>query len=129
MANLSTYQCSSLTHHIDTFTLELYKGHKNLSQAISSYLFMKNNSSFNLHSKSDFIVPQVRATWKGSNYSMQWSSNLVFHTSKYKIYKLPENKNIIWKWKSSDCPCRILLNYITNIGFLDNFNWLQYHCS
>ena len=46
MANLSTHECSSLTHHVNTFTIELYKCHKYLSRAISSYLFVKNNTSF-----------------------------------------------------------------------------------
>ena len=46
-------------YNIQTLYIELYKVYHNLSQTIFSELFSRNNSTYNLRSKSDFVISQV----------------------------------------------------------------------
>ena len=52
---------SPIIYHCNTQTLciELYKVHHYLSQTIFSGLFTRNNSSYNLRLKADFVILQV----------------------------------------------------------------------
>ena len=56
-------------HHynIQMLCIKLYKVYHNLSETIFSDLFTWNITSYNLHLKPDFVIPQVRTVLKGSN--------------------------------------------------------------
>ena len=48
-----------------------------MSQTIFSDLFIRNSNSYNLCSKSDFVIPQVRTVLKGSN-SIRYYSPIIW---------------------------------------------------
>lgn len=61
---------NSLTvHHfsIETTCIELYEFYNNLSQAIFSELFVRNRSNCNLRPQSNFVIPEAKTVYKGSN--------------------------------------------------------------
>ena len=56
-------------HHynIQTLCTELYKVFTGQSQTIFSDLFERKNISYSLRSQPDFVIPQVKTVYKGSN--------------------------------------------------------------
>lgn len=106
---------SLIIHHynIQTLCTELYKVHYNLPQIIFSELLARENSTYNLRSKSNFLNPQSRTVFKESssiNYKIRYTDSL----ESFKKVK-------IRTWKPKDCPRRIWKNYMPNIGFLGTF--------
>ena len=117
---------SSFTvHHynIQTLCIELYKVYHHIAQTIFSDLFICNNSTYNIHAKSDFVIPQINRVLKGSNsiwYYGPVTWNLVPAEMKY-VDSLETFKRKIRMWKPKNCPCRICKNYIPNVGFFETF--------
>ena len=106
---------SLIIHHynIQTLCTELYKVHYNLPQIIFSELLTRENSTYNLWSKSNFLNPQSRTVFKESssiNYKIRYTDSL----ESFKKVK-------IRTWKPKDCPRCIWKNYMPNIGFLGTF--------
>ena len=60
---------SFIIHHynIQTLCIELCKVYHNFSQNIFSELFTQNNSTYNMRSKSDFVITQVNTVFKRSS--------------------------------------------------------------
>ena len=60
---------SFTVHHynIQTLCIELYKVFSGQSQMIFSDLFERKNIKYNLRSQADFVIPQVKSVYKGSN--------------------------------------------------------------
>ena len=61
---------SFTVHHynIQTLCIELYKVFSGQSQTIFSDLFERKNINYNLRSQPDFVIPQVKSVYKGSNH-------------------------------------------------------------
>ena len=112
-------------HHynIQAWYIELYKVHHNLLQSIFSKLFTRNNSTYNLWSKSDFVIPQVNIAFKRSS-SISSSDPIIWSLVPEKMRYTDSQKSFkskIKTWKPKNCPCRICKNYIPNVGFLETF--------
>ena len=60
---------SFIIHHynIQTLCITSCKWYHNLSKTIFSELFTRNNSTYNLRSKPDFLIHQIRTGFKGSS--------------------------------------------------------------
>ena len=60
---------SFIIHHynIQTLCIELCKVYHNFSQNIFSELFTQSNSTYNMRSKSDFVITQVNTVFKRSS--------------------------------------------------------------
>ena len=60
---------SFTVHHynIKILCIELYKVFSGQSQAIFSDLFERKDIIYNSRSQSDFVIPQVKTVYKGSN--------------------------------------------------------------
>ena len=104
---------------IQTLCIELY----NLSRTIFSEFLTRNNSNYNLRSKSDFVIPQVRTVFKGSS-SISYYDPIIWSLVLEKIrytYSRESFKSKIRKWKPKNCRCRKCKNYIPNVGFLETF--------
>ena len=54
-------------YNIQTLCIELYKVFTGQSQTIFSDLFERKNISYSLRSQTDFVIPQVKTVYKGSN--------------------------------------------------------------
>ena len=112
-------------HHynIQTLCIELYKVYHNIAQTIFSDLFLRNNNTYNTRVKSDFVIPQIKTVFKGSNSIRCYGPviwNLITAEMKY-VDSLETFKSKTRKWKPNNCPCRICENYIPNVGFLESF--------
>ena len=60
---------SFIIHHynIQTLCIELCKVYHNFSQNIFSELFTQSNSTYNMRSKSDFVITQLNTVFKRSS--------------------------------------------------------------
>ena len=69
----------SLTVHlydIQALSTELSKVHNNLPQTIFGDLLVRNPINYNLRSQLDFVIPQVKTVFKGSN-SLQYFGPII----------------------------------------------------
>ena len=76
-----------------------------MSQTISE-LFTRNNSTYNLQVKSDFVIPQVSIVFKGSS-SISYYGPIIRSLVPEKIRhadSLESFKGKIRKWKLKDYP-------------------------
>ena len=60
---------SFTVHHynIHTLCIELYKVFSGQSQMKFSDLFERKNINYSLHSQPDYVIPQIKTVYKGSN--------------------------------------------------------------
>ena len=65
-------------YNIQLFCIELYKVYNNLPQTIFSELFVRNHSSYNLRSQSDFVIPEVKTVYEGSN-SLRYFGTIIWN--------------------------------------------------
>ena len=103
---------------------ELYKVYHKLPRTIFSELFTRNNSTYNLRSKSDFVIPQMNTVFKGSN-SISYCCPIMLSLVPEKIRSkdsLESFKYKIRKYKPRDCPCRTSKNYIQMLDFYKHLN-------
>ena len=98
----------------------MFKVINNIAATIIDDLFTIYHS-YNLRSKSKFVVPSVRTVHNGEN-SMQYYGALIWHMIPGYI-KEPETLDIfkgkIRKWKPINCPCLLCKKYIPNLGFIN----------
>ena len=73
--------------------------------------------------KSDFVIPQIKTVFKGSN-SIRYYGPVIWNlipAEMKSVDSLETFKSKIRMWKPSNLPCRICKNYIPNVGFLETF--------
>ena len=90
-----------------------------MSQTIFSDLFTRNNNTYNLRSKYDFDILQVRTVLKGSN-SIRYYGLIIWSLVPEEIRytdSLEKIKNKIRRWKPNNFPCCTCKDYIANVGF------------
>ena len=94
-----------------------------MSQPFFSELFRRNNITYNLRSKSDFVIPQVSTVFKGSRSISYYGPIICSLVPGKKRYtdSLKTFKSKIRRRKPNDCHCRICKNYIPNVVFLETF--------
>ena len=94
-----------------------------MSQTISSELFRRKNSTYNLQSKSDFAIPPVRIVFKESS-SISYYTPIIWSLVPEDIRyadSLEIFKSKIRTWKHEDSLCCICKIYIPNAGCLEIF--------
>ena len=91
-------------HHynIQTLCIESYKVYQNLQQTISSSLFTRNSNSYNLRSKADFFILQIRTVLKESN-SVRYYGAIIWSLVPQEI----RYTDSLEKMKLNGYPCRI----------------------
>ena len=114
---------SFTVHHynIQTLCIELYKVFSGQSQTIFSDLFERKNISYNLRSQPDFVIPQVKTVYKGSNL-FQYFRSIIWSLIPKEITNcdtLPSFISKIRQWRPDTCPCRICKNFVPNVGFIE----------
>ena len=111
-------------HHynIQTSCTEFHKLYHNLSQTTFSEFFTRNSSTYNMRSKSDFVIPLVGKVFKGSS-SICYYGQIIWSLVPEEIRSTNslESFKIKITGKSMDCPSRICKNYIRKLGFLETF--------
>ena len=112
-------------HHynIQTLCIELYKVFTEQSQTIFSDLFERKNISYSLRSQPDFIIPQVKTVYKGSN-SLRYFGPIIWSLIPKKIKSCDTLASFIRnirQWRPDACPCRVCRNFIPNVGFIETY--------
>ena len=113
---------SFTVHHfnIQSLAIEMFKVTDNIAATITDDLFTTYRS-YNLCSKSKFVVPSVRSVHNGQN-SIQYYSKLIWNMIPGYIKDseiLDTFKGKIGKWKPINCPCRICKKSIPNPAFIN----------
>ena len=113
---------SFTVHHvkIQSIAIEMFKVINNIAATIIGDLFTTYHS-YNLRSKSKFVVPSVRTVHNGQN-SIQYYDPLIWNMIPGYI-KDSETLDIfkaqVRKWKPINCPSRFCKKYIPNLGFIN----------
>ena len=100
---------------------ELYN---NLPQTIFSELFVRNHGNYNLRSQSNFVIPEVKTVYKGSN-SLRYFGPIIWNLIPKEIKYSDSLDSFIPKirqWNPNSCPCRLYKHYIFNIGFVEKIS-------
>ena len=110
-------------HHcnIQTLCVELYKVYNNISQTVFSDLFIRNHINYNLRSQSDFVIPQTKTVYNGTN-TLRYFGPIIWNLIPKEIKYSDSLESFIGKirqWKPSVCPCRLCKTFILNVGFLE----------
>ena len=115
---------SFTVHHFNikslSLAIEMFKAINNIVAAIIGNLFTTYHS-YNLRSKSKFVVPSVHTVHNGQNY-MQYHGPLFWNMIPGYIKDsetLDIFKDKIRKWKPINCPCCLCKKYISNLGFIN----------
>ena len=113
---------SFTVHHFNIQSLanEIFKVINNIAATIIDDLFTTYHS-YNLRSKSKFVVPSVRTVHNGQN-SIQYYGPLIWNMIAGCIKDsetLDIFKGKIRKWKPINCSCRLCKKYIPNLGFIN----------
>ena len=114
---------SFTVHHynIQTLCIELNKVFSGQSQTIFSELFERKNINYNLRSQPDFVIPQVKSVYKGSN-SLRYFAPIIWNLIPKEIKNCDTLASSVSKsrqWRPNACPCRICKNFIPNVGFIE----------
>ena len=101
---------SFTVHHfnIQSLAIEMFKVINNIAATIINDLFTTYHS-YNVRSKSKFVVPSVRTVHNGQNSIQYYSGPLIWNMIPGHI-KDSETLEIIRKWKPINCPCRLCKN-------------------
>ena len=114
--------------NIQLLTIEMFKLINNIAATIIDDLFTTYHS-YNLRSKSKFVVPSVRTVHNGQT-SIQYYGPLIWNMIPGHI-KDSETLNIfkgkIRKWKPINCPCRLCKKIYTK-SRLHKSDLIQHFC-
>ena len=105
---------------IQSLAIEMLKVINNIAATIIDDLFTTYHS-YNLRSKSKFVVLSVRTVHTGQT-SIQYYGLLIWKLIPGYIKgseTLDIFKGKIRKWKPINCPCRLCKKYIPNLGFIN----------
>ena len=106
--------------NIQSLAIEMFKVISNIAATIIDDLFTTYHS-YNIGSKSKFVVPSVCTVHNGQN-SLQCYGPFIWNMIPGSIKDsetLDTFKSKIRKWKPINCPCRLCKKYIPNLGFID----------
>ena len=111
--------------NIQSLVIEMFKVINNIAATIIDDLFTTYHS-YNLRSKSKFVVPSVRTVHNGQN-SIQYYGSVIWNMIVGYIKDseiLGIFKGKIWKWKATNCPCCLCKKNLGNLGFINQI-WLS----
>ena len=109
-------------HHrnIGSFANEIYKIKKNMSTPIISQMFKKRNLNYNLCSQTDFSLYSANSVAYGLK-SLKYFLGKVWSIVPFEIrnaISLEEISTKIKSWRPEDCPCRVCLTFIHQVGYI-----------
>ena len=119
--NLLWEDHSVCIHHrnIHSFAIEIYKI-KNMLTPIMYELFEKRNSNYNLHSQIEFSLHSVNTVAYGLK-SLKYFAGKVWSIIPFEIenvISLEEFSAKTKSWRPENCPCRLCLTYIHQVGYI-----------
>ena len=108
------------TRNIQRLATEMYKVYNNISLGFISEIFPKSNTTHNLRSQNDFVIPKVNTVLWGSE-TLRILGPKIWNMLPLDIKEsqhLESFKSKIKFWSPDNCPCRLCAPYISGIGFL-----------
>ena len=107
--------------NIQLLAIEMYKAVNNLLGWNLSEFFVRNNHNYNLHSKSELIVPSINTVFKGQN-SISYFGSVIWNSIPAKLREINSFqvfKSEIKALRPTNYPCRLSKNYIENLVFVN----------
>jgi len=108
-------------YNIQTLCIEMYKVFSGQSETIFSELFERKHISYYLRSQPEFVIPQIKTVYKGSN-SIRYFGPIIWNLIPKEIKScetIASFSSKIRQWKPDNCPCRICKTFLPNVGFLE----------
>ena len=109
--------------HIESLTIELFKIKNNLSVTIMNDIFQPRAVSYNLRSQIDFTRPNVNSEHFGIS-SLRYMAPKVWDmvpNDMKNVNDIETFKNNIRKWKPVNCHCKLCLDYVSCVGYVNTF--------
>ena len=110
-------------HHqnIQTLAIEVYKVLHGLSSSNLKELLVFRNNNYNTRSQYELAIPSVNTVLKGKN-SIRYLGPIIWNSIPIGI-RCADSLNIfksqIRQWKPLSCQCRLCLNYLDGVGFVE----------
>ena len=110
-------------HHqnIQTLAIEVYKVLHGLSNSNLKELFVFRNNNYNTRSQYELAIPSVNTVLKGKS-SIRYLGPIIWNSIPIDIRcadSLNVFKSQIRQWKPLSCQCRLCLNYLDGVGFVE----------
>ena len=102
--------------NLQILATEFFKESKDLAPIIFSEIFSIQSVQYNLLHTSEFSVPNVKSTFRGTE-SLPFLGPKIWDFSG-ELPCLSAFKKAIKKWKPQNCPSRLCKKYIQNLGFI-----------
>ena len=105
-------------HHrnIQTLAIELFKIKNNLSVAIINDIFQPRAVRYNLRSQIDLTRPNINSEHFGISSLRYMVPNDMKNVNEIETFK-----NNIRKWKPVNCHCKLCLDYVSCVGYVNTF--------
>ena len=102
-------------HHqnIQSLTIVMYKTVNNLPRGNLRDLFVRNNHSYSLRSKSKLTSPSINTLFNSQN-SISYSGSVIWNSvpaELREIYSFQVFNSETKAWRPTNCPCRLCKNY------------------
>ena len=98
----------------------MYKVKNNISPLVMNNIFIQNENTYNLRSKSTWKIRAVKSVFHGTE-SLSFRGPKTWDMLPTFIKKSESLQEFVLKvkqWKPEGCTCRLCKIYIPNLGFL-----------
>ena len=106
--------------NLQKLAIEMYKVKNNISPLIMNKIFIQNENTYNLRSKSTWKIRAVKSVFHGTE-SLSFRGPKTWDMLSTDIKKSESLREFVLKvkqWKPEGCTCRLCKIYIPNLGFL-----------
>ena len=110
------------TRNLQMLAIEMFKVYRSMSSPIFSELLRQRDICYDLRSKSNFAVPNIKSVFHGSE-SISYLGPKIWDIVPLELKELTNLnafKKGIKKWQPKNCPCRLCKQYVLNLGFISN---------
>ena len=108
------------TRNLQMLAIEMFKVYRSRSSPIFSDLFRQRDICYDLRSKSNFAVPNIKSVFHGSE-SISYLGPKIWDIVSLELKELTSLnafKKRIKNWQPKKCPCRLCKQYVLNLGFI-----------
>ena len=117
---------NSFTFHeysIQVLATEIFKYVNGISCELLQNLFTDKTYYHDIRSKSQLMIPSVHTEMYGKNSLRYFGACLwkIIPTNIKNANSINEFKSKIKKWRPENCPCRLCMDYIPEIGYINLF--------
>ena len=109
-------------HHqnIQKILIEIYKALHDISGNSLKEFFVKRESTINLRSRPELVIPSLNSVLKGK-ISLRYFGSVIWNSLPIEFredHSISSFATKIKQWKPIACPCAICKNYIGSVGYI-----------